>query len=389
MPKYTKRKDGRYQTKVAIGGGEYKYLYAKSSRELERKVTELKIKIGKGIDVQAENETFLEWAERWLQFKEATVSHGRYNICKYRVNNLEKIHYFPIKKIRTADIQEIIYDLHKQGKSECVLKEVKQAARQVLQLAVDNRVIEYNCADNVKIIKTEKPEPRRALTEEEQAWIREPSEDHPIAHRMAMIMLYAGLRKGEVLALMWNDIDFEKKTITVNKSVEYINNQPKVKPRTKTAAGMRTVFIPQLLVDFLENEPKGTNLLVCPNKRGNVMSQTVFSYSWNSYQKELNRKFGDFSGIIKKDKKGNIYQYTPKKNKYEPHEDPIVIPSITAHMLRHTFITMMYMAGIDVLTAKEQAGHSDIQTTLGIYTHLNSVYKEKEVTKLNEFLTAK
>ena len=47
---------------------------------------------------------------------------------------------------------------------------------------------------------------------------------------------------------------------------------------------------------------------------------------------------------------------------------------------------MMYMAGIDVLTAKEQAGHKDIRTTMAIYTHLDSKYKEKSMSKLDEYL---
>ena len=68
---------------------------------------------------------------------------------------------------------------------------------------------------------------------------------------------------------------------------------------------------------------------------------------------------------------------------------PIVIDKITAHMLRHTFITNMYLAGVDVLTAKEQAGHSDIQTTLNIYTHLDGIYKKKEISKLDQFYAAK
>ena len=74
--------------------------------------------------------------------------------------------------------------------------------------------------------------------------------------------------------------------------------------------------------------------------------------------------------------------------KYSPEKLPMVIETFTAHQLRHTYITMLYMAGIDVLTAKEQAGHADIQTTLGIYTHLNSEYKLHNLTKFDLFLNA-
>ena len=53
---------------------------------------------------------------------------------------------------------------------------------------------------------------------------------------------------------------------------------------------------------------------------------------------------------------------------------------------RHTFITLMYLAGVDVLTAKEQAGHADIKTTMAIYTHLDEKYKKESINKLDEYL---
>lgn len=72
--------------------------------------------------------------------------------------------------------------------------------------------------------------------------------------------------------------------------------------------------------------------------------------------------------------------------KHAPVEKPFLIPRITPHWLRHTFITMLYMAGVDVLTAKEQAGHADISTTMSIYTHLDEKYKRKSISKLDEYL---
>ena len=67
----------------------------------------------------------------------------------------------------------------------------------------------------------------------------------------------------------------------------------------------------------------------------------------------------------------------------------MLIPRFTAHWLRHTFITLMYMAGVDILTAKEQAGHEDIETTMGIYTHLDNQFKKKNVSKLDDYLREK
>ena len=72
--------------------------------------------------------------------------------------------------------------------------------------------------------------------------------------------------------------------------------------------------------------------------------------------------------------------------RFDPENIPFMIPRITAHWLRHTFITNMYLAGVDVLTAKQQAGHSDIKVTMDIYTHLDSEHQNRSMEKLNDYL---
>ncbi len=386
MIKNTRRKDGRVKASVYLGNGKYKYVYASNNRELDRKVQEIKLQLGKGIDVSAERDTFGQWAERWLKLKKLEVSNGRYNTYSYRIKNLAPIASMQIGKIRTADIQDIIIGLSADGYALKTLKDVKNAASQIFRLAVDNRVIDYNPAISVKLPAEAPKETRRALTTEEQQWILAPSENR--GKRAAMIMMYAGLRRGELIPLLWTDINLEKKTINVNKAVEMINGKSVVKDCTKTAAGMRTVYIPQVLADYLAAEPHNNSLLVCPNVSGGMMSESAYKRLWDSYLAELNFKFGNFSNVlVSNEQSGKIEQYKKPKSRFTPKKIPFVIPRITAHMLRHTFITLMYIAGVDLLTAKEQAGHADVQTTMEIYTHLDSIYKSKQIEKLDEYLS--
>ena len=64
-----------------------------------------------------------------------------------------------------------------------------------------------------------------------------------------------------------------------------------------------------------------------------------------------------------------------------------VIENITPHMLRHTYATLLYFAGVDILTAKEQLGHSDIKMSMEVYTHLDKIHKRKSMSKLDDFLS--
>lgn len=369
-PKNKKRSDGRLQAKVYLGApngkARYKYVYASTQKELDAKVLDIKVSLGKGLDVTANNDKFGFWRKQWLKLKQNTVSAQRYNSYSSISKMLAPLDTSTIIRLTVSDIQNIIFD--NAHLSPTTLQMLKSAAKQIFQLAIDSRIMDYNPADNVKIPKkTELPE-RRALTEEERQWIIDTPDFMQTA---AMIMTFAGLRRGELLALLWTDIDLDNKTINVCKAAEVVHGRFITKNITKTQAGMRTVYIPQLLADYLKTVDRKNNLYVCPAPEGAIFYTKTWNRKWDSYIAKLNRKYGDFSGcIIKKNEKL-----------------PIVIPHFTAHWCRHTFITMLYLAGVDVLTAKEQAGHNDIRTTMSIYTHLDGQYKQKNMNKLDEFLS--
>lgn len=375
MAKYKRRPDGRYGARVNLGNKQYKYVCANSPKELEEKIAQIKLRLGKGLDIAAERDTFGEWGDLWLEQKKLSVSAGTYGAYVGHYKKFEGLYNIPITKIRLNDFQQIIFRLGSGEKplSKKTLNGLKQTASQILQLAIDNRVIDYNCANAIVIPTSAKPaEKRRALTQEEQRWVRETPHR---AQTAAMIMMYAGLRRGELLPLQWSDIDFESKTISVNKAVAYVNGKPQVKNCGKTDAAMRTVYIPDILIDYLKGI-KRNSLLVCPSTKGTIITEVGWKRLWESYLKELNFRYGDFGSYV------NL----KVKSKYQPGGLPMVIPNITAHWLRHTFITNMYFAGISLLTAKEQAGHADIRTTSEIYTHLDDTYKKRDMQNLNDFL---
>ncbi|MCO7136161.1 site-specific integrase [[Clostridium] leptum] len=377
-----KRPDGRYAVQVYLGRTEdgrrqYKTVYGQTQKEADEKALEIKIALKKGIDVTAARDTFAGWAQRWLDLKQPSVSHGQYIAYQSCAAHLiDDIGNMPISKIRSADIQEVISSLamynpttgNPSAKKTLIM--VRMAASQIFEIAIQNRVIEYNPAKYVKIPDKAPMQTKRALTEEERRWIIEtPHRAQPAA----MIMMFAGLRRGELIPLTWRDIDLEARTISVNKAVEIINGRPHVKPTAKTDNSIRVIDIPQILVEYLRNLPHD-NILVCPSAHGELLSDSAWKSMWNSYLRELNLKYGNF--------------LDRPRSKYDPKGVPFAIPRITAHWLRHTFATILYLSGVDVVTAKEQLGHANIQTTLDIYTHLDSMYKRREMDKLDAYVDA-
>ncbi|XOQ44688.1 MAG: Tyrosine recombinase XerC [Clostridium sp.] len=399
MPKKrnTKRQDGRIAVQVYLGRVDgkrrYKTVYGKTQKEADEKALQVKLAMKKGIDVTAENDTFGQWAERFQSAKATDgLSVSQMNSYKNYCNILSPLNNLPISKVRTSDIQNIINNLADTNPhtgrptSKKTLIALKGTAKQIFGMAINARVIEYNPADAVKIPRNAPQSQRRALTEEEQQWIIDTPHR---AQRAAMIMMYAGLRRGEVIALTWNDVDLKKKTIRVNKAVEMIKGKPHIKP-PKTKAGNRTIDIPQRLVDFLVPlrkadfaqfpNVKPINLLVCRTANGKMFTNQAWRTMWQSYLTDLNVKYG-YQNRVKKFAANKRIGKKGKQGKL-----PMLIPNITPHWLRHTFATLLYLAGVDVLTARDQLGHADIKTTLAIYTHLDKIYKRKSMNRLDNYL---
>ena len=194
----------------------------------------------------------------------------------------------------------------------------------------------------------------------------------------------SGLRRGELIPLVWSDIDFEEHTITVSKSVKLIGNRVVQKDGAKSKSGRRVIDIPSKLVEYLKQEyqseksKENINVLVFPDpKSGDMFNSERWRNLWDRYLIALNDKYGIHHARTRKEdgKKQRVSKVTM-----------LTIPNITAHWLRHTFCTMLYLSGVDVLTAKEQMGHSSVETTLKIYTHLDKQYKKKNISKLDEYL---
>ena len=379
------RSDGRIAVQVYLGKGEdgkrkYKTVYGATQKEADYKAQEVKSRIGKGLDITSGNKTFKDWAKLFLSTQKTALSDAEYNTKEKRIEYFYS--YFgemQIEAVRPYQIETALKALAKENPStgkpsaKKTVSAYKQNCSQVFKFAIKNRIIEYNPADYAELPKDTHTSKRRALTETERKWITELDSTTQRAKRAAMIAMFCGLRRGELTALTWNDIDFEKKTVTVNKSYDFKSESIKL---PKTAAGIRTVPMPDNLVDFLKNEKK-TSLYVVVTAKNMMMTADSWKRAIESLLVDLEIAHGTATG---KDK---------KKKKCEPKPTVFTLQPFGWHDLRHTYATLLFEAGVDVLTAQYLLGHASPQTTMEIYTHLSDAQKDRSIVKLNEFLNPK
>lgn len=315
---------------------------------------------------------FQEFAERWLCVHSEDVCSKQKDCLRQAVSHANRfIGDMELCDIMAYDLDLMISELHRMnpntGKpmSKRYLRLVRNTCKRIFEYAAENGLCDKNPAANRKIPRNAPETKRRALTSEEQNLV------FLTPHRArigALIMMLCGLRRGELIPLRWEDIDLPGKTIHVYRSVEDVNGHFQIKSGTKTDEG-RYVPIPSRLSDLLlESKSLPHYSFVCPSAHGRLHTPTSWRKMWNSYLLDLNAMYWCQQG-----------KHFNKFDHFSSAGTPI---QISAHMLRHTYATILFTAGVDVLTASKLLGHKDVKTTIAIYTHLA---KEKETVSISKF----
>ena len=342
-----RRKDGRYCHKLSIDG---KTIYFYSSEDTERKAK-------RDIDNQIAEYSFIahekkhnfdKLYQRMINEKEKTVSYKTLESYKNAYRHLAVFKDKNIEDIEPFEIQKLFNDLMIAGYSKSSISKVKIVYGLITTYAMFNGIKVQNSASAVKVPKQAKQSKRHAATDRDMYIIKNNLDTEFCIY--AFVLMYTGLRRGELLALKKEDIDLEERIIVVNKSIEFEGNTPKVKNQTKTESGMRTIPILDILYEPLANLKKAT-------KKGEFIFGGTQPFSKTQIYKKWKR-LTETLGI-----------------------------NITQHQLRHTYAKILYRAGVDAKTAQGLLGHSDISTTMNIYTEFSKDVTDKNVNKINSFIS--
>lgn len=163
-----------------------------------------------------------------------------------------------------------------------------------------------------------------------------------------------------------------QRKLSVNKSLDISENTPKVKT-PKTRAGIRELPIPNKLCDelrsYIENH---SSVYLFPNAKGGLQSRSSFRKMWESIIKKTQKKADEIVCEEDSDSKIRLVRNTSM--------------TFTPHIFRHTYATNLYYAGVDVKKSQYYLGHSSIEMTLKIYTHLDNERNDKDYfDKINNF----
>lgn len=304
--------------------------------------------------------SFAEYAPEWLTAYKAHLTNAPYNThARILTRFLDEIGDKPLAQYTPTDISRF-YQLYA-GMSSSSIHSARDTIKGIFRAALADGLIDRNPAENVTPPKGIKGT-HRAITPEERLLI------HQTQHRLrpaVMLMLYAGLRRGEAIALdVGRDVDFLHGAIIVREAVRFGSDGQPVICRPKTEAGIRRVP----LLDILAAELRPISGLACTSASGCMMSESAWKRAWNSYINALGEQ-------------KNGCQKRWSKGAWET-------VSIRAHDLRHSYCTMLYDAGVDVKTAMLWMGHADQSMTMQIYTHLSDQRRQDAENALRSAVKA-
>lgn len=282
--------------------------------------------------------------------------------------------------ILPIDITQMISELAEKnpntGKpmSKQMLKVLVKTCYRIFDMAVDNDWLNKNPAKGkTKFIPKNAPKKKvSSISKTEQLAIL----NTPHRCRTAtLIMMLLGLRTSELLALKWKNIDLIEKKAYICEHAEKISpNRYRVMPDTKNSQS-RYVAIPDNLCELLFYEMQNaTSEYVFPKTDGTLNTPSSWNSAWKSYMNTINYYY-------------NLQIRGVNFSKNSPKGYPKLI-KINPHQLRHTYATLLYASGTDVLTGSKLLGHSNVQFTLNTYTHLDKVYKTPDISKFNEYISS-
>ncbi len=342
----------------------------KSKKEAELAHSKIKVQVSEGTYRPSRAETYQEVYDLWIVQYEKTVEESTFvkTVGYFKNHILPSMGNYRIEKINIAVCQKHYDEWAAKVKKA---RTIKSYAKKVLDFAIVHGFIENNPFNHVETkVKQAYVDPinedeENFYSREELVTFLKHAEIHLDykAYALLRLIAYTGMRKSEALALTWNDLNLVDNELTINKAIGRGKNTQLYLKSTKTGKA-RTIKIDETTVSILKEWKK-------------LQIQKYFKLGINTLQKSqliFNNNYNTFiqPGQVQK------WMYSVQ-NKF-------VLKKVSPHGLRHTHCSLLFEAGASIKEVQDRLGHSDVKTTLDIYTHVTKKAKEGAIQKFVSYL---
>lgn len=313
--------------------------------------------------------TYKEVYDEWLEMYKNTVKESTLHktMVVFRDHILPKFGKCKINMIEAKTLQKQAFEWNKKYKN---FKKMINYTFAVFSYALKMGYINSNPKDKFTMPKKKqelKDDAWKYYTREEVHVLfdyleKENSLEWVVFFRL---LAFTGIRKGECLALTWNDIDFIKNTLTINKTISVGLQNKQIIQDPKSFNSYRTVTLDEITIQMLKK--------------------------WRTEQASMLLKFGHNSMnknqlLFSTASKNSMYTLSKPRTILKKVCDKYDFKFIPIHGFRHTHTSLLFESGITMEVVKDRLGHSDIQTTVNIYTHVTQKNKDKTATQFANYM---
>lgn len=360
------RKDGRWEGRIVVGYKENDYpktknVTAKTKAECQEKLERLREECGRRSDRVKPEMPFGDWIEFWYQnfskpkLRPTTQACYEGRIYTHIIPSIGKI---ALNKLTQNDLQQFYARLKKGGRkkhvekfgeglSDRMVRSCHATCRSALEKAVEEGLIRTNPASGCKL-PPKKAREMQVLTQGEIIRFLTQAKEEGY-YEMFLLELTTGMRRGEILALKWRDLDFGTGELNISRQVVKVGKEMVVStPKTKSS--IRTLILPPDMVDLLAELKRSATcewIFPSPVNAGQPRNPTALYHRFQIILGRANCK------------------------------------KVRFHDLRHTFATMALENGMDIKTLSAMIGHVSAETTLNIYSHITDTMQQQAAVKID------
>lgn len=338
---------------------------AKTKKLLEQKMMQVAEEVDTGAYIKAPSVTLEDFISTWLNdfcldLKESTRRNYRQTANKHIVKAIGAVE---LNKLRTEQIQRLYIQLlsGEPPLSPKTIKNIHGLLHRVLHKAVQLRYIEHNPVDGCTIPKVPKPQIKPMEKEEILYFLEEIKGDE--LEIFFFVALFTGMRRGELMGLTWDDVNFEKQQIRVHKQLTQYPGELQYQFTTTKNGKERVIQAAQLVFDRLMLHKEQQNTLREKNPKGWKNSNLVFTNDCGE----------------------NMSIRTVEKH-FKKHVKAIGRPDVRLHDLRHSYAILSILAGDDIKILQENLGHYSAAFTLDVYGSVIREMQDRSAKNMQKYM---
>ena len=306
-----------------------------------------------------------EYAQTWYKLNTHGLGTKRCEDYQNAINN----HICPAignKRLDAVTLDDGLDILQHSPQSKSSQQKIVTTLKRIFKAAADNDLIRRSPFTDLKPGGKPAAE-KEPLTKEQQTALLAAVKGKDV-ETLVLLCLYLGLRREEALGLKWDCVYLDAATpyVDVRRALRWEHNKPVLGDKLKSKAAYRKLPIPPLLLAHLRALPhKGD--FVCHRADGEAHSASSYRRAWEDITEQEIKPV-----TYKSNRTGEPVTRELAAGDKVPYRRAVACLDfhVTPHILRHTYITELFTSGADVKTVQYLAGHSSVQITLNIYTHL-------------------